>query len=159
MDCSPPGSSVHGDSLGKNTGVGCHALLQRRPPYFPDSPVVWWKEPSHRWHVAFIAVCGQIIFRALLATLPGVDIQNWDKPLNQPLPYTPLSFRLNVRFAGSITMPDWSQSFLAFHPEIHPVEFLQWKQIPGLGLRLSVLSILAGYRIWTDGDFASAHTR
>ena len=28
MDRSPPGSSVHGDSLGKNTGVGCHALLQ-----------------------------------------------------------------------------------------------------------------------------------
>ena len=29
MDCSPPGSSVHGDSPGKNTGVGCHTLLQR----------------------------------------------------------------------------------------------------------------------------------
>ena len=28
MDCSPPDSSVHGDSPGKNTGVGCHALLQ-----------------------------------------------------------------------------------------------------------------------------------
>ena len=28
MDCSPPGSSVHGDSPGKDTGVGCHALLQ-----------------------------------------------------------------------------------------------------------------------------------
>ena len=28
MDCSPPGSSVHGDSPGKNTGVGFHALLQ-----------------------------------------------------------------------------------------------------------------------------------
>ena len=27
MDCSLPGSSVHGDSPGKNTGVGCHALL------------------------------------------------------------------------------------------------------------------------------------
>ena len=27
-DCSLPGSSVHGDSPGKNTGVGCHALLQ-----------------------------------------------------------------------------------------------------------------------------------
>ena len=26
--CSPPGSSVHGDSPGKNTGVGCPALLQ-----------------------------------------------------------------------------------------------------------------------------------
>ena len=29
VDCSPPGSSVHGiDSPGKNTGVGCPALLQ-----------------------------------------------------------------------------------------------------------------------------------
>ena len=28
MDCSLPGSSVHRDSLGKNTGVGCPALLQ-----------------------------------------------------------------------------------------------------------------------------------
>ena len=28
MDCSPPGSSVHGDSPGENTGEGCHALLQ-----------------------------------------------------------------------------------------------------------------------------------
>ena len=27
-DSSLPGSSVHGDSLGKNTRVGCHALLQ-----------------------------------------------------------------------------------------------------------------------------------
>ena len=28
MDCSPPGSSVHVNSLGKNTGVGCCAFLQ-----------------------------------------------------------------------------------------------------------------------------------
>ena len=28
MDCSPPGSSVHGDNPVKNTGVGCHSLLQ-----------------------------------------------------------------------------------------------------------------------------------
>ena len=28
MDCNSPGFSVHGDSPGKNTGVGCHALLQ-----------------------------------------------------------------------------------------------------------------------------------
>ena len=28
MDCSPPGSSVHGDSPGKNTRMGCHALCQ-----------------------------------------------------------------------------------------------------------------------------------
>ena len=28
MGCGLPGSSVHGDSPGKNTGMGCHALLQ-----------------------------------------------------------------------------------------------------------------------------------
>ena len=28
IDCSPPGSSVHGDSSGKKTGVGCHFLFQ-----------------------------------------------------------------------------------------------------------------------------------
>ena len=28
VDCSPLGSSVHGDSPDKNPGVGCHALLQ-----------------------------------------------------------------------------------------------------------------------------------
>ena len=28
MDYSPPGTSVHGDSPGKNSGVDCQALLQ-----------------------------------------------------------------------------------------------------------------------------------
>ena len=28
VDCSPPGSSVHGIFPGKNTGIGCHFLLQ-----------------------------------------------------------------------------------------------------------------------------------
>ena len=41
MDCSPPGSPVHGDSPGQNTGVSCHALspgdlpspgIEPRPP-------------------------------------------------------------------------------------------------------------------------------
>ena len=27
IDRRPPGSSVYGDSPGKNSGVGCHALL------------------------------------------------------------------------------------------------------------------------------------
>ena len=31
MNCSPRGSSIHGDSPGKNTGVDCHALLQGWP--------------------------------------------------------------------------------------------------------------------------------
>ena len=32
VDCSLPGSSVYGDSPGKNTGVGCHFLLQGNRP-------------------------------------------------------------------------------------------------------------------------------
>ena len=43
MDCSPPGSSVHGASPGKNTGVGCHSLLQGvfpHPGIEPGSPAV-----------------------------------------------------------------------------------------------------------------------
>ena len=33
-----PGSSVHGDSPGKNTGVGCHALLQGIVPTQGSNP-------------------------------------------------------------------------------------------------------------------------
>ena len=38
MDCSPPGSSVLWDSPGKNTGMGCHALLQRILPTQGSNP-------------------------------------------------------------------------------------------------------------------------
>ena len=43
MDCSLPGSSVHGDSPGKNNEVGCHALLQgifRTQGSNPGSPTL-----------------------------------------------------------------------------------------------------------------------
>ena len=38
MGYSPPGFSVHGDSPGKNTGVGCHSLLQGN---FPSQGLNW----------------------------------------------------------------------------------------------------------------------
>ena len=38
MDYSLPGSSVRGDSPGKNTGVGCHALLQEIFPTQGSNP-------------------------------------------------------------------------------------------------------------------------
>ena len=40
MDCSPPGSSVYGNSPGKNTGVGCHAFLQGNPRIKCRSPAL-----------------------------------------------------------------------------------------------------------------------
>ena len=45
MDCSLPGSSIHGDSPGKNTGVGCHALLQGIFPTQGSNPGL----PHCRW--------------------------------------------------------------------------------------------------------------
>ena len=54
MDCSPPGSSVHGDSLGENTGVGCHFLLQG---FFPT---------QNRTSVSYISCIGrQALYHSL----------------------------------------------------------------------------------------------
>ena len=47
--CSPPGSSVHGDSPGKNTGVGSHALLQG---IFPTQESNWG-----------LLYCGRILYQ------------------------------------------------------------------------------------------------
>ena len=45
MNCSLPGSSVHGDSPGKNTDMGCHALLQGIFPNQGSNPGL----PHCRW--------------------------------------------------------------------------------------------------------------
>ena len=50
MDCSSPGSSVHGDSQGKYTGVCCHALLQGIFPTQGLNPAI----PYSRWiHLSY----------------------------------------------------------------------------------------------------------
>ena len=49
VDCSPPGSSVYVDSLHKNAGMGCHALLQG---IFPT------QGSNHDlWHCRWILYC------------------------------------------------------------------------------------------------------
>ena len=45
MDCNSPGSSVHGDSPGQNTGVDCHALLHGIFPTQGSNPGL----PHCRW--------------------------------------------------------------------------------------------------------------
>ena len=60
MNCSPPASSVHGDSPGKNTGVGCHLLLQGIIPTQRQNPgllhcrqILYWQShqesPAAEW--------------------------------------------------------------------------------------------------------------
>ena len=68
MDCSLPGSSVHGDSAGKNTGVSCHALLQRIFPNQASNPrllfLLLWQEgflplvpPGYVWEEVSLGSC------------------------------------------------------------------------------------------------------
>ena len=58
-DCSPPGSSVHGDSPGRNTGLGCHSLLQRIFPTQGSNPSLldWWADSSPLSHL------GSLLFK------------------------------------------------------------------------------------------------
>ena len=51
MGCSPPGSSVHGDSPGKNTRVGCRALLQGIFPTQESNP-----------HLQCLLHCRQVLY-------------------------------------------------------------------------------------------------
>ena len=57
MDCSPSGSSAHGDSPGKNTGLDCHALLQG---FFPT------QEPNQD-----LLHCRQILYQQSYQGSPG----------------------------------------------------------------------------------------
>ena len=56
-DCTLTGSFVHGDSPGKNTGVGCHALLQGIFPTQGSNPG--------------LLHCGQILYRLSHEGSPG----------------------------------------------------------------------------------------
>ena len=51
MDCIHSGSSVLGDSLGKNTGVGCHALLQGIFPIQGSNPSLLY---LLHWQVGYL---------------------------------------------------------------------------------------------------------
>ena len=53
MDCGLPGSSIHGDSPGNNTGVDCHDLLQRIFPIQGSNPhllcLLHWQVDFLHW--------------------------------------------------------------------------------------------------------------
>ena len=47
MDCSLPGSSVHGTLQAKNIGVGCHVLLQQHMGHLLTLPKVFFQSELH----------------------------------------------------------------------------------------------------------------
>ena len=54
MECNLPGTSVHGDSSGKNTRMGCHALLQGIFPIQGSNPGI----PYCRWIIYHLSYQG-----------------------------------------------------------------------------------------------------
>ena len=68
MDCSPPGSSVCGDSPGKNTGVGCHALFQGIFPTQGSNPGL----PYFKWILYHLSHQGSLKM-AVLGIEPRVS--------------------------------------------------------------------------------------
>ena len=64
MDCSPPGPSVHGDSLGKNTGLGCYFLLQGILSTQESNHISYLgRQILHHWDTREVLLCIQICKR------------------------------------------------------------------------------------------------
>ena len=63
MDCTLPGSSVRGDSPGKNTGVVCHALLQGIFPTQGSKPHLL--QLLH-WQVGSLSPLDMICYQVLI---------------------------------------------------------------------------------------------
>ena len=117
MDCSLPGSSVHGDSPGKNTRVGCHALLQNIfPTQGSNSGLPHW---------------GRLFFTVWTTRetllLPYMHLCQWRITLKKVHLMLILNLRtlISVNFQISIQEPSW------IFPEslINTLKFTVWGQI------------------------------
>ena len=114
MNCSLPGSSVHGDSPGKNTGVGCHALLQGIFPAQGSNPglpqcrqmLLPSEPPGKPTHVASSPrpsdTCTQVFF----CPDPPISLYSLPSPQLYPSHSSILSFMsLPPRKVRSLTAP------------------------------------------------------
>ena len=82
MDYSPPGSSVHRDSPGKNTGVNCYFLLQWIFPTQGSNPGL----PQCKWILYHLSHQGSIInYTNYLWTPKNLTLSNWLKAFNLQL--------------------------------------------------------------------------
>ena len=86
MDCSPPGSSVHGDSPAENTGVGCHAFLQGIFPNQGSNPGLphYRRILYHLSHQGTPYMCTYVYEKVkvshLVLCLPLCDPMDWSPP-------------------------------------------------------------------------------
>ena len=82
MDCSLPGSSDHGIFTGKNTGVGCHFLLQEQAlefiKHFSMLKYTWVEGFSNYWAKYTYFTCLIYIFYTFSSSLhPKCKVPNY----------------------------------------------------------------------------------
>ena len=81
MDCSLPGSSVHGVSLSKNTAVSCHALLQGIFPTWGSNLYIlshalagWFFTSNATWEALSLPqICFYVWVRNIPWWLSGIE--------------------------------------------------------------------------------------
>ena len=85
MDCNPPGYSVHGESPGKNTGVGCHFLLQGIFPDQGSNPCLlhWWvdsllSESPGKLHGSYQLLIDLLLPAGFFGSCPNALVQLLD---------------------------------------------------------------------------------
>ena len=112
MDCSPPGSSVHGDSPGKNTGVGCCALLQG---IFPTQGSNWCLFCLLHWQVGSLSLAPTEKPKANLTMKLFLISRVWISPSSPcvfPFCCSCLGFLLQTTgllILALVTLTEWSQ--------------------------------------------------
>ena len=80
MNCSQPGS-VHGDSPGKNTEIGCHALLQGIFPTQGSNPLLPHSGFFTSWATRELHINASVQFRSVAQSCPTLcDPMNYSTP-------------------------------------------------------------------------------
>ena len=123
MDYSLPGSSVHGDSPGQNTGMGCQALLQGIFPTQGSNPCLMSPALSGRFFTS--------------ATWEAQPVYGQDQLLESPLflqvavTFSPTSYLCDSR--DYLNSPQGHSSGFKWHPTpvLLPGESHGWRSLAG----------------------------
>ena len=115
-DCSPPGSSVHGGSPGKSTGVGRHSLLQVRHTYILRIKITSlygiYIPLTHSGDCGVHALCGTHKYIAPKHILPlGTRVKHIMKArINKPdmQMYMYMYVKLDLFLRASLSPANWS---------------------------------------------------
>ena len=165
MDCSPPGSSVQGDSPGKNTGVGCHAVLleifptQRSNPGLLHCRQILYHHISHKhqFKIVIKRSCMEMQFCRHFQIWTPVIRAIIDRFLSYFLvgpPFPPTTGRKLShipRFPNLISC--YNNAIYGAFPSLSSLFYLQSKLCVAKSPFLTCKSTLKVLQLWLKGQF------